>query len=623
MIVYDGLTNLTWFMGIIEDVGDPTNNGRVKIRAFGFHPTLEEDSVSTDDLPWAYVLGVSPHMHVPLDRGELVFGAFLDGRDAQQPLVFGTIPTPKFGVPVTAGGGGAADSGQAGSSGVSGFTQGPAPVPSTDASKEAFDYFVSQGWTPEQAAGIVGNLQVESGANISHTAVGDNGQAYGIAQWHPDRQAEFESVFGIPIQQSTYEQQLQFVNYELTQGNEQAAGRALSSAQTAEEAAAIVDKKYERSSGASIAQRQSNAGNIYGLHAGSNAPLSGMPPTNPYLKNSPEVIDNFGNKALPPQATGEDLHKTPVAAATTNSKTYSSSYGGANTPTAYTMSHPGVPVGGSYKTGVWNARYDGSYIEMHAGSSRDDEHINVVHRSGSHIILDQNGNITINSVGRVHIATTNNLEEHVDGYTTNVSKGGYTVVVDGGGLTLASSGDINITSNSNINFGAGGNIWMTAGGAAGISAPKIGMTAEAGIISMLAGQNIAMQSAGDITNKAANMVLNASGKLGIQSTGDFAIKGDNIIFSGSTVGIKSSGTATIKAGGRANIVGSQVHLNDGGDVSDATIISVPDTGGAVKPEGPVGAPPPMGVGAGKSAKTNAPKPGSISITDIDETGYSV
>lgn len=614
MIVYDGLTNLTWFMGIIEDVGDPTNNGRVKIRAFGFHPTLEEDTVSTDDLPWAYVLSTSPHMHIPLDRGELVFGAFLDGRDAQQPLVFGTIPTPKFGVPVTAGGGGAADSGQMGSSAL------------------AANFSAS---TPQEAFLNAVALK-ESGGKYD---VRNGGSTFDINAGHPGYTPGSGGTSSASGRyQFTYDTWLELnngVNAPMTKANQDAAAWKLaqqrykkstgSDLNTYIETNGVTPKLLDTLSPTwaafGVKSNQTAIINAYkdSLALGST-PSIDLPPTNPYLKNTPEVIDNFGNKALPPQATGEDLHKTPAAAATTNSKTYSSKYGGANTPTAYTMSHPGLPVGGSYKTGVWNTRYDGSYIEMHAGSSRDDEHINVVHRSGSHIILDQNGNITINSVGRVHIATTNNLEEHVDGYTTNISKGGYTVVVDGGGLTLASSGDINITSNSNINFGAGGNIWMAAGGSVGVSAPKIGLTAEAGIISMLAGQNIALQSTGDITNKASNLVLNTSGKLGIKTTGDFAISGKNLTFSGDTVGIKSAGVATIKAGGHANILGTEIHMNDGGDVADATIITVPNTGGAVKPEGTHASPPPMGVGAGKSAKTNAPKPGSIGITDIDETG---
>ena len=112
------------------------------------------------------------------------------------------------------------------------------------AREQAMNYFMAQGWTKEQAAGIVANLQAESGFNPSK--LGDSGAAYGIAQWHKDRQAELERVFGKPISQATYEDQLAFVQYELTQGKERAAGNALKGATSAEQAGAIVSKKYER-----------------------------------------------------------------------------------------------------------------------------------------------------------------------------------------------------------------------------------------------------------------------------------------------------------------------------------------------------------------------------------------
>ena len=136
--------------------------------------------------------------------------------------------------------------------------------------EEAQAFFEGKGWTKEQSAGIVGNLFVESGLRTD--AVGDGGKAYGIAQWHPDRQATFERVYGKPIKQSSFQEQLENVNWELN-NSEKAAGNALRGATTAQDAAAIVDKKYERSSGAAIAQRQENAaaivgGNYAGLQGG-------------------------------------------------------------------------------------------------------------------------------------------------------------------------------------------------------------------------------------------------------------------------------------------------------------------------------------------------------------------
>lgn len=125
--------------------------------------------------------------------------------------------------------------------------------------EEAQAFFESKGWTREQAAGIVGNLVVESG--LQTDIVGDGGQAYGIAQWHPPRQATFRQVYGKDIRQSSFREQLEYVNWELN-NSEKAAGNALRGATTAADAAAIVDSQYERSAGLHLARRQENAAAI-------------------------------------------------------------------------------------------------------------------------------------------------------------------------------------------------------------------------------------------------------------------------------------------------------------------------------------------------------------------------
>lgn len=108
----------------------------------------------------------------------------------------------------------------------------------------AMQFFMSQGWSKEQAAGIVANLQKESA--MRPEAVGDGGAAYGLAQWHPDRQADFARWAGHDIRSSTAQEQLAFVHHELTQGKEQLAGRALKNAGGAQEAGSIVSRMYER-----------------------------------------------------------------------------------------------------------------------------------------------------------------------------------------------------------------------------------------------------------------------------------------------------------------------------------------------------------------------------------------
>lgn len=125
--------------------------------------------------------------------------------------------------------------------------------------EEAQAFFESKGWSKEQAAGIVGNLFVESGLRTD--AIGDGGKAYGIAQWHPDRQLRFQQVYGKPIKESSFNEQLEYVNWELN-NSEKRAGQLLRNTSTAEEAAAVVDQYYERSSGAAREQRMANAGSI-------------------------------------------------------------------------------------------------------------------------------------------------------------------------------------------------------------------------------------------------------------------------------------------------------------------------------------------------------------------------
>jgi hypothetical protein len=117
------------------------------------------------------------------------------------------------------------------------------PTSQSGKTAEAMRYFQSQGWTEAQAAGIVANLQAESG--LDPHIVGDGGAAYGLGQWHPDRQANFERFTGHSIRSSTFAEQLQFVQWELTH-TESAAGNALKGADSAGEAAAIFCRLYER-----------------------------------------------------------------------------------------------------------------------------------------------------------------------------------------------------------------------------------------------------------------------------------------------------------------------------------------------------------------------------------------
>lgn len=115
----------------------------------------------------------------------------------------------------------------------------------TDAASinEAMKFFMDKGWSKQQAAGIVSNLVAESGLRAN--VMGDGGQAYGVAQWHPDRQAAFKRWAGHDIRESTRDEQYGFVNYELTEGRYKNVGDKLKTEESSERSAALVSRRYE------------------------------------------------------------------------------------------------------------------------------------------------------------------------------------------------------------------------------------------------------------------------------------------------------------------------------------------------------------------------------------------
>lgn len=139
---------------------------------------------------------------------------------------------------------------------------------------KALAFFQKAGWSAQQAAGIVANLIHESALNPS--AVGDHGAAVGVAQWHPDRQAAFKQWAGKDVRDATMEEQLAFVQQELTHGARQFAGKMLAGATNAAQAGAIVSRYYEApddATGAKAAQRGATAEQL--LNGSKLAPSGG------------------------------------------------------------------------------------------------------------------------------------------------------------------------------------------------------------------------------------------------------------------------------------------------------------------------------------------------------------
>ena len=90
--------NTRWFIGVVKNIKDPLELGRVQVKIFGIHDG-EPVPIPDEDLPYAQVV-------MPISEGGVkglgntvgiqvnarVFGIFLDGKNSQDPLVLGSLP---------------------------------------------------------------------------------------------------------------------------------------------------------------------------------------------------------------------------------------------------------------------------------------------------------------------------------------------------------------------------------------------------------------------------------------------------------------------------------------------------------------------------------------------------
>lgn len=112
---------------------------------------------------------------------------------------------------------------------------------------QAMNYFMSQGLTKDQAAGIVGNLMQESTAAIDPKAKNATGHR-GIAQWDKNRWGNFEKwAKKNNLDVNTREAQLQWIMEEMRTGAGGLSLKTLKGAKTSKQAAHLFVKQYERS----------------------------------------------------------------------------------------------------------------------------------------------------------------------------------------------------------------------------------------------------------------------------------------------------------------------------------------------------------------------------------------
>jgi hypothetical protein len=88
---FAGKGGFNWWFGFVEDRKDPMKLGRLKVRAVGWNAD-NKMQLPTDALPWAQVAFPVNHSNTYAPKeGDMVFGFFVDGEMAQQPIVLGVF----------------------------------------------------------------------------------------------------------------------------------------------------------------------------------------------------------------------------------------------------------------------------------------------------------------------------------------------------------------------------------------------------------------------------------------------------------------------------------------------------------------------------------------------------
>lgn len=133
----------------------------------------------------------------------------------------------------------------------------------SDTAEKIWNYFTSQGFSKEATAGIMGNLQQESGLNPE--IVGSNGRPYGLAQWLGSRRVNLEKQAkekGVKLSDIRY--QLDFLIEEMKGINFGSKSfEDFKNIKDVSQAAYLFENYFERSGGSALANRLKFAESFY------------------------------------------------------------------------------------------------------------------------------------------------------------------------------------------------------------------------------------------------------------------------------------------------------------------------------------------------------------------------
>jgi hypothetical protein len=405
-------------------------------------------------------------------------------------------------------------------------------VADSDRSRQAFEFFVSRGWTREQAAGIVGNLIQESGLRPNALNRGENAQ--GIAQWRADRLTNFRNRYRVNMMEATFEQQLDFVHFEMTQGAERRAGDRVRATTTVQDATVAVDRYYERSAGLHRGGRIANASRVYETNGGANG--TPIPPAaDPPDEDRSTVRDN-GVATSPPTRAATPSDVTQIAPVVEYNKRNADSTTTPRRP-IFTPLAEGILAQGLGRD------FERGLSSTSARRRSPSDTYGLLSPRGNTIHIDddpRNEFIRIRSRGGAQI-----LVHETTGYVYINSKNGNAwMEISDRGVDVYSKNSISMRAEMDFNVRADRNIFFDAGNSIALKAGQN--------IMMEAGEKIVLKSGDSISASASanfavaangNLTLRASGVLRTQAGGDISsAAGGNQIRTG-TIILDNSGSA--------------------------------------------------------------------------------
>ena len=227
--------NIRWFVGRIISDQDPDEAGRFQVRIYGIHSNEVKDKY----LPWAETVlpttegGVSGIGKIPqMKKSALVFGFFMDGALSQNPIIVGSMShieqpsSTQVTAAAQAGRINLLDKRNIGKEGVVVSQQQRQIYENGTEDIDqlrilVMDFLISNGLPIKSAAGVCGNLEIESNFNPNAKKQDSIEDSRGIAQWN-SRWGRWQRVeaYASELNEDPYDLflQLKFLVYDMKTG---------------------------------------------------------------------------------------------------------------------------------------------------------------------------------------------------------------------------------------------------------------------------------------------------------------------------------------------------------------------------------------------------------------------